>query len=264
VRALRALPALIRIGIAETVAYRAEFVVWMLTTTMPLVMLALWTAVARETPIPGFGATQLSAYYLATLVVRQVTGNWIVWELNFEIRLGTLSMRLLRPLHPLVALAAEHLAAVPLRSAVAAPVVVVGLVWLGAGAVTPDPVLVAMFFVALGLAWLLNFLVMALLGLVALYTEQSLSVFDVFLGVFGVFSGYLIPLELFPEWVRGVAAYLPFRYMLGFPVELVTGRLARPEALAQLGAQVAYVAGFAIVTQLVWKHALRRFEAFGG
>ena len=38
-RTLRALPTLLRIGVAETVAYRAEFLVWMLTTTMPLIML---------------------------------------------------------------------------------------------------------------------------------------------------------------------------------------------------------------------------------
>jgi len=46
-RALRALPTLLRIGVAETVAYRAEFLVWMLTSTMPFVNLALWS-VARE------------------------------------------------------------------------------------------------------------------------------------------------------------------------------------------------------------------------
>src|SRR5690606_3990107 len=38
-RTLTALPTLLRIGVAETVAYRAEFVVWMLTSTMPLVNL---------------------------------------------------------------------------------------------------------------------------------------------------------------------------------------------------------------------------------
>ena len=50
-RALRALPTLVRVGFAEAVAYRAEMLVWLLSTTMPLVMLALMTAVAREGPV---------------------------------------------------------------------------------------------------------------------------------------------------------------------------------------------------------------------
>ena len=37
----RALPTLFRIGFAEAVAYRAEFFVWILSTTMPLIMLAI-------------------------------------------------------------------------------------------------------------------------------------------------------------------------------------------------------------------------------
>jgi len=49
-RTLRALPTLLQIGVAETVAYRAEFLVWILTMTQPLIMLGLWTSVARDAP----------------------------------------------------------------------------------------------------------------------------------------------------------------------------------------------------------------------
>ncbi len=52
---LRAVQTMIRIGFVEALAYRAEMLVWILATTMPLVMLALWHAVAREAPIGRFG-----------------------------------------------------------------------------------------------------------------------------------------------------------------------------------------------------------------
>ena len=47
-RALRAYPTLVRVGFAESVAYRAEMLVWMLTMTMPLVSLALWSAISAS------------------------------------------------------------------------------------------------------------------------------------------------------------------------------------------------------------------------
>src|SRR5215510_5862464 len=71
-RALRALPTLLRIGVAETVAYRAEFLVWILTTTQPLIMMGLWTRVASEAPFNGFSAADFVAYFLASLIVRQL------------------------------------------------------------------------------------------------------------------------------------------------------------------------------------------------
>ena len=67
---MRAFPTLLRIGVAEVVAYRAEFLVWILTTNMPLVMLALWHAVAADGPVGRFDQTQFTAYYLGVLVVR--------------------------------------------------------------------------------------------------------------------------------------------------------------------------------------------------
>ena len=76
-RALRAIPTLFRIGFAETVAYRGEFLIWILTTTMPLVMLALWTSVAAEAPFRGFTSEAFVAYYLATLIVRNLVGTWV-------------------------------------------------------------------------------------------------------------------------------------------------------------------------------------------
>ena len=62
--ALRAYPTLLRVGFAGAVAYRAEMLVWMLTTTMPLVSLALWSAVAREAPVGRFGPGEFVGYFL--------------------------------------------------------------------------------------------------------------------------------------------------------------------------------------------------------
>ena len=55
---LKAYPTLLRVGVAEAVAYRAEMFVWVLATTMPLISLALWNAVAREAPVGRFTAHQ--------------------------------------------------------------------------------------------------------------------------------------------------------------------------------------------------------------
>ena len=79
---LRALPALLRAGALEAVAYRAETLVWALTSTMPLIMLALFDAVARDGPLGRYGAPQFTAYFLATFVVRQLTSSWVSWQIN--------------------------------------------------------------------------------------------------------------------------------------------------------------------------------------
>ncbi len=262
---LRAMPTLLRVGAAETLAYRAEFIIWILTTTLPLVMLGLWTSVAneRDGPFGNYTSTRFVAYYLTALIVRNVTGSWVVWQVNHDIRRGQLSLRLLRPIHPIVAYAATHLASIPLRSLVAIPFTVILLLSTARTELTGDPVLVGVFLLSLFGAWAVTFLTLVLIGAFSFFIHKSMAVFDLHLGLFAVLSGYLVPLGLLPGWARELADFAPYRYMLGFPVETLLGTYSRTEAVAQLGVQWLFVLAVGTVTSLVWHAGVRRYEAFG-
>ncbi len=263
-RALRAIPTLVRVGFAEAIAYRAEMLVWLLSTTMPLVMLALMNAVARDGPVGRFGQADFTAYYLASLVVRLLTGAWVIWEVNYEVRQGTLSHRLLRPVHPIVAYACENVGAMPIRAASVVPIAAIALAAVGTSRLTGDPLLLALFPLTLVGAWLITFLAMCVIGALAFWVESSGAIFELWLGLFGVFSGYLLPLELFPHWLATTARFLPFRYMLAFPVEMLIGMAGRREALLELAVQWAFVAALALLARAAWRLGLGRFSAYGG
>jgi ABC-2 type transport system permease protein len=261
---LRALPALLRIGLAEAVAYRGEFVVWVLTTNMPLVMLALWSEVAREAPLGRFGEKELAAYFLATLIVRLLTGSWVVWEMNQEVRQGGLAQRLLRPLHPFVTYACESLAALPMRAILALPIAGAALFWVGRAQLTHDPVQWLIVPLAILGAWALVFCAMLAIGSLSLFWESSVALFELWLGLFFIFSGYLMPLAFFPPWLRSLTWWLPFRYTLAFPVETMLGLESRAQSLRSLGVEWGYVAAFLITALFVWRRGLSRYAVFGG
>ncbi len=263
-RVVRAFPGMFRVGLAAAFAYRSEFLIWVLTTNMPLVMLALWSAVARDAPVGRFGERDFAAYFLAALIVRLLTSSWVVWEMNWEIRQGTLSTRLLRPIHPFLSYAIDNLAALPMRMVVALPIAVVALAVVGGGHLARDPVAWLALGPAIAGAWAANFAVMALIGTLGVFIDSSLAVFDAWLALYVVFSGYIVPLELLPAGVHHVARWLPYRYLLSFPVEIVTGQLSRRDLLVALGVQWLYV-GLALLLALrLWRAAVARFAAFGG
>lgn len=261
---LRAMPTMLRVGLAETIAYRAEMVVWILTTTMPLVMLGLWTSVAREAPFAAFGHRDFVAYYLAALIVRNLTSNWVGWQIAEEIRTGTLSMRLLRPVHPLSGFFATQAAGVPLRLVVALPIIIALALSDGAAVVVTDPAHLALFAASLVGAWWLTFVTFVIIGALSFYLDKSQAIAELYFGMFMVMSGYLIPLELMPGWCRTAAAWLPFRYMMGGPVELLVGRHVEVgHAAALVAAQLGWAAAMSAIAAVVWHRGLRRYEAFG-
>ena len=150
-----------------------------------------------------------------------------------------------------------------LRGTVALPVVGI-LLWAARGQLGHDPLLWLMLLPALFGAWLLTFLVMALIGTLALYVESAASLFEAWLGISAVLSGYLVPLDLFPQAVQRIALLLPFRFLLSFPVELMLGKHTPGHALLLLGGQWLYVAAALLATSLVWRAGLRRYAAYGG
>ena len=263
-RTLRALPTLLRIGVAETVAYRAEFLVWILTTTQPLIMLGLWTSVAREAPFHGYTSSSFVAYYLANLIVRQLTGNWVAWQMMEEIRMGLMAMRLLRPMHPFIGYAASHVAAIPFRSLVALPVAVALMVSSGASSLSTDPLQLALLLPSIALAWLITFAILFAIGALAFFLTQTMAISNLYFGLFSLLSGYLLPLDLMPRPIAVVAQWLPFRYMLSVPVELMTKTLEPRDVALLVGGQVAWATVTLAIALATWRAGVRRFEAVGG
>jgi ABC-2 type transport system permease protein len=113
-------------------------------------------------------------------------------------------------------------------------------------------------------AWLLIFFTMVLLGSLSFFLESALGVFEVWLALFAVLSGYLVPSELLPFWVGRVARLSPFDSMLSFPLETLIGLRDLGTATRDLAIQWGYVAIMATAGLLVWRRGVRRYVAFGG
>jgi ABC-2 type transport system permease protein len=261
---VRAFPTLLRVGFAEALAYRAELLVWVLSTTMPFIMMALWTAVAREAPVGPYTQKGFVGYFLGTFVVRQLTGAWAAWQINFEVRQGTLAMRLLRPISPLWGYAAENLGAVPMRIMVAVPVAVFSVLVVGEGAVPREWWGWPLLLLALLGGWLITFLANVCIGTMSLFMESSQHVMDVWLVLYFVLSGYMFPVGVMPDWLLRIADWLPFRYQIGLPVEVMTGARPLEETLRLVATQWCWVLVLGALAITLWRRGLRRFAAYGG
>ena len=266
-RTLRALPTLLRIGVAETVAYRAEFLVWMLTSTMPLIMLSLWTSVASEGAFQEYTSADFVAYFLGVLIVRNLTGNWVAFQLSEEVRLGTLSMRLLRPIHPFIAYATSHAAALPFRSLIALPIALVLLISSGASSLTTEPLQLVLLVPSIVLAWLITFGIMFAIGCASFWITQAFGLFNFYFGLWSLLSGYLMPMSIMHAkypMIADVARKLPFYYMLGAPVELMTKHLSAEEAVALIAWQLVWAVLSVLAALAMWRKGVNHFEAVGG
>jgi len=261
-RLLLAAPTLWRVGVADIVAYRAQMVIWILSATLPLVMLALWSAATEGAPAGTFGPTEVTRYFAATLVVRQLTGAWVMWELNYEIRTGALSPMLLRPVNPLAFNLAETLAAIPWRILVLVPILGILLAWRPEAVAWPGLERAVLFVVSVALAFLVSWLVQVVFGLAAFWIEQSMGLFSVYFSVWAMLSGYIVPSALLPHGLDRLVPWLPFYSTLGAPVDLLTGGTPVEPGWV-LAAQLGWVFGLSALARWMWQAGVRRYGAVG-
>jgi ABC-2 type transport system permease protein len=255
--------ALQRAAWLDALVYRAELAIWILAGALPLVMLGAWLPLAEAGLIGSYTQGEFVAYYLGALTVRQFTGVWIIWDMEREVRMGELSPHLLRPVHPLLRYLAMALADKPLRALVALPLFA-GTMLLAPWARPPFVPLNALALpLAIALAFALYFTMQSCIGLLSFWITQVIAIQELWFGIYSLASGFLIPIDLFPEPVAAVLHYLPFRGLLAFPLELLLGRLGPAQVAEGLALQAAWAAFFFALLLLLWRRGLRQYGADG-
>jgi len=251
--------------IAGQLQYRGALALWMLGLILqPVIYLAVWSAVAESNggAVDGYTAGDFAAYFLATLLVNHATFTWIAWEFEHRVRHGSLSPLLLRPAHPIHKDIADNLSFKILTFVVLLPATLALIAaFRPTAAVTPQTV--AAFVPALLLAVALRFAIEWTLALAAFWTTRVEPLNRLYF-VFALFlSGQAVPIALLPTPVRLIADFLPFRWTVAFPVELLLGRLSPTQIVVGLAAQTGWLVAAILLLRVVWARGLRRYGAVG-
>jgi len=250
---------------ASMLQYRASLFIWMISSVLePLIYLIVWSTVSNGSggSVGGYTPGGFAAYYIAFMLVNQVTYTWIMWEYEYRVRQGSLSFALLKPVHPIHSDISDNLSSKLITLPILLVIgVLLALIFKPVASITWWAVLA--FIPALFLAFLVRFLLEWTLALAAFWTTRVSAINQVYFVLMLFLAGQIAPLTLFPRWIQIVADILPFRWMLGFPVELVLGRLTPAQALQGLAAQGAWVVLSLIAIRVVWREGVRVYSAVG-
>ncbi len=229
----------------------------------PLIYLFVWSTAAGGETVGGWTRGEFVAYYLVLINVNQLTYGVTNWTAAELIRTGGLSRLLLYPMAPIFDTLASEIAGKVVFMTFVIPVTGV-LAWLLKPTLNPTGTEVALFVVALLGAWMLRFVWNYAFALLAFWFTRS----DALLGIQDTFTfllaGQIAPVALLPGAMQTLAIWLPFRYMLGFPVEILTGQLATSDIAFGFAIQLFWLMVTLVACRLAWQRGLLRYVAVGG
>jgi ABC-2 type transport system permease protein len=229
----------------------------------PLVSLFAWLAAAGDGAIGGMDRGMIVFYYLSLILVNQLTYAQANWTVGDAIRSGRMGSLLMRPMPPLFDALASELAGKGVYLAFLAPVVgALALLLRPDLGATPRDVL--LFAPALAGAWALRFLWGYWLALLSFWTTRADSLLSLQDSLVFLLAGQVAPVAFLPGPMKAAASVLPFRSMLGFPVEVLTGRLDGTELAAGFLLQGIWLAVAITLSAALWRAGIRRYSAVGG
>ena len=103
-----------------------------------------------------------------------------------------------------------------------------------------------------------------LIYIAAFYTTSSAGVRIIAVNIVEFFSGSLLPLSFFPDWMQGFLRIQPFASIEDTPFMIYGGSFSQREALLSLLLQLLWAAVFWTAGRLWMKAALRRTVVHGG
>lgn len=257
------------LGFQMALEYRVNFLISLISAAYPIfIQTFLWTAIyqnATEALVYGYTYRQMIAYtFLAGLVARIVRTGF-EYDIMDDIKSGKYSKFLVQPLgyfpYRLCSYFGQKVPNLVMIFSILA-IVLFGLNTFWGVALEAGRVLA--FLLTMALAVALNFLIFYCISSIAFWIIEIGFLFEGIRIVTILLSGGIFPLEVFgPRFVQ-LTSFLPFKYTVSYPINVLNGQLSPAEMIQGMLIQCAWIVICLVLAEGLWRVGGKRYVAVGG
>ncbi len=230
-----------------------------------IVRMMIFDAFYRSSSAPQpMSAEQVNSYIWLGQAMLMLVLIHVEPEVAAMIRSGSVAYEMTRPLDVYTLWFSRSFSgrAAPL-SMRGAPIVVVAILFFGLR--FPASLQAGLLFlVSTAAALILSAAIVTVLTISLLWSMEGDGVSRFASVLVFFFSGIGVPLPLFPDWIQGLVAVLPFRALLDTPFRIYMGHLSGTAAFLGLVHQLAWIGVIVVAGRMILARGLRRLVVQGG
>lgn len=252
----------LRFGLSQVINYRSD--VWLNIATK-LVSLAgvvfLWSIIGKNTGgIAGVGSL-VSYFLIASGVQGLVDAESLRFSkaINHEVKNGSLSAHLLRPINPVLFMYFSFLGTRGVTILMTLSLMFLGFTFLSSITLLQ----VVLFVFSLILAFVVGFVFNLFVGSLSFWTPEANHLQNVISHVLRVFSGVLIPISFFSGTVKTLLLLSPFPALAYLPSMIMQSKVLTGEVITIILAAVFWCAVLLPLSFWFWKKGVKKYEAIG-
>ena len=250
----------------EEFAYKHRSIISFASSILAVFILwFVWTAIFQSSPetvIGGFTIDTMITYVIIAVVMRSILFSYIENNIEFDVRTGYISIQIVRPyIYPIYYffIAIGNVLYRLIINAI--PILFIGFFVLNIS-LPLNPIL---FFISLGLGFIVNFLLILLTGLWAFWSMGSIWGIKYTRQVVSeVVSGSIIPLTMFPLWLANIAELLPFKAVYYTPISIYVGHITGEQIIYAMLQQIFWIGVLFAFAYFIWKKSENKVISQGG
>jgi ABC-2 type transport system permease protein len=254
--------AVVKFNWLKILAYPFEIIAFFASRFFALGFLALfWYALANSSG-GSMDFRPLVAYFFVTAAIRELTfgndsrfGRFIQ---QLVIR-GDINNYFIKPIKTVPFLFFSFAGETWMGQAYAVVTLILGLIIL-----PPLSLLnIFAFIVFLFLALIISICFNVLIGTISFYSPEAGGFRNAFNHINKILSGSLMPLNLFPDSVRGILMLLPFPALIFTPAYVLQNKLSSTELLGLFATTFVWSIILIFITNYLWRLSIKNYEGVG-
>ncbi|HSQ87604.1 MAG TPA: ABC-2 family transporter protein [Romboutsia sp.] len=237
---------------------------WSISNGIALIgIIVVWFASNRNI-IGGYTKNELVSYYFFMFIYSQVIGWWVFWDVRKNIRDGSLSNFLLKPISYVKYLILQETAYKLINLITQILIGIIIYIFIKNFIVITFDIedlakLIPVIFIGISINFLSHFFI----GCFTFFWLESYFLSD-FHWIFSRFlSGLVVPLTFFPFFVERILLLNPFRFTFSLPAEIIFNQINSQDYYKVLLIGFIWVGIFVVSSMYIWKVGLRRYSAYG-
>lgn len=212
--------------------------------------------------IGGLTFRQMVWYLIMTELV-VISKTDLHFQINDDVKSGNISYQLNRPYNYVLYCFSYFAGEIGFKIIVNGILgIIIGFVLVG-GLDSFQGIYVPFIVLSLIVGSCINFFIYISLAFTSFWFEENTAFFWIYSKLIFTLGGMLIPLELFPVWLKSLSQYLPFAYVTYVPARLAVS-FSMNMFYKQFLIQILYLAVFFIIAMGIYRKGVKNINVNGG
>jgi ABC-2 type transport system permease protein len=258
--------AFIKVFYQIRLVYRGDMIIYSISSVLlPLIGLGLWLSASNFANLP-YNQHEIIAYFIVAAYITLATEMWQSWFINESINDGMISSYLVKPISLLTRYITENISDKfykGLMISISLPVIyfiVPQEVW---SQFSINPISLTLFLISLILGYIILFMFEMSIGLSSVWFSDINFLKNGIDTLMGLFAGRFVPLAFFSGLLSATATFLPFRYGVSFPAEIVLNKLSSDQLVLGFAVEIFWVIISVMIYKIVRSNFNRDYRGYG-